>query len=76
MDNFSKLAIEDCLISQMPDLFSADVVADSDDELISEIAMEIESAAREREQTENRLELCQSALEELKLTESLKAPGE
>lgn len=75
MDNFSKLAIEDCLISQMPDLFSAEIVASLDDDVISEIAMETENAAWEREQTENRLELCHSALEDLKLIESMRAPG-
>ena len=75
MDNFSKLAIEDCLISKLPDLFSPEVVAALDEDVINEIAMETESAAWERDQTNTRLELCHSALGNLKLIESMRAPG-
>lgn len=75
MDNFSKLAIEDCLISQMPGLFSPELVAALDDDAISEIAMETDSAAWERGQNDDRLELCYSALVDLKSIESIRAPG-
>ena len=75
VDNFSKLAIEDCLISQMPGLFSPEVVAALDDDVVSEIAMETESAAWERGQNDDRLELCYSALVDLKSIESMRAPG-
>ena len=63
------------MISQMPDLFSAEVVASLDDEIISEIAMETESAAWERQQTDDRLELCHSALEDLKSIQTMAVPG-
>lgn len=76
MDNFSKLAIEDCLISQMPRLFSPDAITTLDDNVITEITMETESAAWERAQNDDRLELCDSALLDMKSIESMRAPGE
>ena len=75
MDNFSKLAIEDCLISQIPNLFSPEVVTALDEDVISEIAMETENAAWERGQNNDRLELCDSALVNLRSIESMRAPG-
>ncbi|WPH03433.1 Hypothetical protein R9X50_00631300 [Acrodontium crateriforme] len=75
VDNFSTLAIEDCLISQMPNLFSPEVVTALDEDTVYEIAAETESAAWERVQTETRLELCRSALEDLRMIESMRAPA-
>ena len=75
VDNFSTLAIEDCLISQLPHLLSTDVVASLDGETISEIAMETENAAWERQQTDDRLEMCHLALEQLRSIRTMTVPG-
>ena len=75
MDNFSTLAVERCLIRELPNLFSPESVAALDDDVISEIAMETESAAWERAQTDNRLELCLAAVEKLKSIGSMPTPG-
>ena len=75
VDNFSSLAIEDCLVSQMPHLFSPEVVAALDDDTISTIAMETETAAWDRSEIESRVELCSSALVKLKKIEGMRMPG-
>ncbi|KAB8356712.1 hypothetical protein FH972_024287 [Carpinus fangiana] len=65
IDNFSTLAIEDCLLSQIPDLLTPQVITKLDDEEIGTIAMETETTAWDRSEIEKRLELCASALTKL-----------
>lgn len=64
------------MISQIPEILSPETVAKMDDETVNDIAMETESAAWERGETDNRLELCFSALENLKPIENMRASGE
>lgn len=76
VDNFSNLAIEQCLISKLPDLLSAETITNLDDETIGIIATETETAAWERATLESRLELCSSAVAKLKNVEGKRMPGE
>ncbi|ROT41718.1 interferon-induced GTP-binding protein Mx [Sodiomyces alkalinus F11] len=65
VDNVSVLAIEQCLMQKLPDLFSPAVVLDLSDEDISHMAAESEEASAERARYIEKRDVLQAALPSL-----------
>ena len=62
VDNFSVLAVEKCMLSNLADILSPDVVVGLDDDLVSTIAGESEEAMLERRRTTEKLATLQEGL--------------
>lgn len=76
VDDISVLAIEECLIQQLPTLFMPDAVFNMDDDIIREIAAESEEAAAERERSTVRLHVLEMGLRDLScLNNHSRKPG-
>lgn len=65
VDNFSKLAIEACLISKLPELFAPQIVYELSDNTVSRIAAESWEIADERRFLTDKLEVLASGMTEL-----------
>ncbi|OJD29482.1 interferon-induced gtp-binding protein mx [Diplodia corticola] len=55
IDNAATLAVESCLVSSLPDIFSPGVVSAMDDETLANLASESEETRRERSTLQERL---------------------
>jgi hypothetical protein len=62
LENFANLAVEDCLIDDLENLFNADVVASMDATQIQELTAEPAEVVQKRADTEERLERLQKIL--------------
>lgn len=65
MDDFSKLAIEACLISKLPGLFTPEVVFELSDDTVSRIAAESWETADERQFLTDKMNVLSSGMTEL-----------
>ncbi|KAI1139186.1 P-loop containing nucleoside triphosphate hydrolase protein [Hypoxylon sp. FL0543] len=65
VDDFSKLAIEACLISKLPGLFTPDMVFELSDDTIGSIAAESWETAEERKFLTEKMEILSSGMTEL-----------
>ncbi|KAI0381480.1 P-loop containing nucleoside triphosphate hydrolase protein [Hypomontagnella monticulosa] len=65
VDDFSKLAIEACLISELPKLFTPEIVFELDDDVVSRIAGESWEIADERKFLTEKMEILSSGMTEL-----------
>ncbi|RBR12056.1 hypothetical protein FVER53590_04403 [Fusarium verticillioides] len=66
IDDVSVLAIEDCLISKLPSLFTASSVAEMSDETLHLLAGENEESANERKRLEQKQGILEKGLQDLK----------
>ncbi|KAF5701089.1 Mx2 (GTPase) [Fusarium mundagurra] len=66
IDDVSALAIEDCLISKLPSLFTSSSVAEMSDETLHLLAGENEESATERERLERKQAILEKGLQDLK----------
>ncbi|PNP79009.1 hypothetical protein FNYG_07671 [Fusarium nygamai] len=66
IDDVSVLAIEDCLISKLPSLFTASSVAEMSDETLHLLAGENEESATERKRLELKQAILEKGLQDLK----------
>lgn len=66
VDNFSKLAIEACLMSRLPELFTPDIVFDLSEDTVSRITAESLEKAEERKFLTEKMEILNSGMFELK----------
>ncbi|KAK7725968.1 hypothetical protein SLS57_003557 [Botryosphaeria dothidea] len=55
VDNVATLAVESCLVSCLPEIFSPTVVSDMPDEILSSLASESEDTKAERQRLQDRL---------------------
>ncbi|KAL7619549.1 hypothetical protein AAE478_010089 [Parahypoxylon ruwenzoriense] len=65
IDDFSCLAIEDCLISKLPKLFTPEMVFELSDDAVKSIAGESQATADERRFLTDKMEILGSGLAEL-----------
>ncbi|KAI1413412.1 P-loop containing nucleoside triphosphate hydrolase protein [Hypoxylon sp. FL1857] len=66
VDDFSKLAIEACLISKLPDLFTLEIVFELSDNAVGRIAAESWETADERKFLIDKMEILSSGMAELR----------
>ena len=66
VDAVSTLAIEKCLLQQLPSIFSPDIVCELTDDVIERIAAEGPDSVAERAQAAEKLAVLENALFELK----------
>ncbi|KAF1813831.1 hypothetical protein P152DRAFT_394067 [Eremomyces bilateralis CBS 781.70] len=66
VDEVSVLAIERCLLQKLPELISAHIICDMDDDEIQHIASENQDSAQERARATTKLGILESGLIELK----------
>lgn len=77
VDDISVLAVEECLIQQLPTLFMPEAVFNMDDDIIRGIAAESEESAAERERSTVRLRVLEMGLRDLsRLNNHPRKPGE
>ena len=62
VDNFSVLAVERCMLSDLADILSPDTVVKLDDKLVHLIAAEPESSVLERQRTTEKLRILKAGL--------------
>ncbi|KAL8832877.1 MAG: hypothetical protein Q9170_004697 [Blastenia crenularia] len=62
VDNFSVLAVEKCMLSDLADILSPDTVMKLDDEMVSAIAAESEESKLERQRTSTALKNLEEGL--------------
>lgn len=65
IDNFSVLAVEKCLLQELPKIFSPDIVAALPDSVVQSIAAEPEDLVYERAQLETKLRTLEKTLRSL-----------
>ena len=65
VDDISVLAVEECLIQQLPTLFMPETVFNMDDDIIRTIAAESEESVAERERCNVRLRVLETGLRDL-----------
>ncbi|KAG5940486.1 hypothetical protein E4U60_000485 [Claviceps pazoutovae] len=65
IDDVSVLAVEQCLISKLPDLFPDDILFDFKDEDIARLAGETEAASKQREKCNQKLALLEDGRRDL-----------
>ncbi|KAI4161555.1 MAG: hypothetical protein L6R39_000045 [Caloplaca ligustica] len=76
IDNFSVLAVEKCMLSDLADILSPDSVMKLGDELVSAIAAESENSMLERQRTTKALSKLQEGLVALKRFNRLRSTGD
>ena len=62
IDNVAILAIESCLIDELPGIFSPDIVSGMDDALLERLAAESEDIQTDRKSLKEKLEVLQLGL--------------
>jgi hypothetical protein len=62
VDNFSVLAIENCLIQKLPSLFCPADIIDIDDRTVAALASEDEGSAEERSRCTEKLKVLEDGL--------------
>ena len=62
VDNFSVLAVEKCMLSDLSNVLSPDIVMKLDDDMVSKIAAESESSILERKRTTEELKSLEEGL--------------
>lgn len=62
VDDISVLAVEKCLVQQLPNLFTPETVFNMDDNVIQAIAAESEESVMERKHTTVRLRVLETGL--------------
>jgi len=62
IDDFSVLAVEKCLLQQLPELFSPKTVISLDDTLTARVAAETDESRAERSETVQKLRVLETAL--------------
>jgi hypothetical protein len=67
VDDFSVLAIEQCLVEKLPNLFMPQMVYDLTDEDVTSLAGESESATAERQRINDKFRILTAGLQDLKL---------
>ncbi|KAG6098635.1 hypothetical protein E4U14_007447 [Claviceps sp. LM454 group G7] len=65
IDDVSVLAVEQCLISKLPDLFPDDILVDFKDEEIARLAGETEAASKQREKCSQKLAVLEDGRRDL-----------
>lgn len=65
VDDFSKLAIEACLISNLPVLFTPEIVFELSDDAVGRVAAESWETADERKFLTDKMEILSSGMTEL-----------
>ncbi len=75
VDNFSVLAVEKCLVKQLPDLLSPKTVTSLDDATVTNIAAETEESRLERSRATHKLKVLEQALEVLRSLDRHKGMG-
>jgi len=68
-DNFSVLAIEKCLLQELPKIFSPDAVAALDNTIIADIAAEPAGSKTERQRLTVKLRVLETSLGSLRRLE-------
>ncbi|KAG5986342.1 hypothetical protein E4U52_000325 [Claviceps spartinae] len=79
IDDVSVLAVEQCLISKLPDLFPDEILFDFKDEEIARLAGETEAASKQREKCNQKLAVLEDGrrdLMNLAMTGSLDSDGD
>lgn len=64
------LAIEQCLVSRLPDLFQSEIILDLSDEQVSQLVTESEAASTERARCREKLAVLLAGTSELKRLET------
>lgn len=62
IDDFSVLAVEKCLLQQLPEIFSLKTVISLDDTLTARVATETDESRSERVETVQKLRVLETAL--------------
>ncbi len=75
VDNFSVLAVEKCMLSNLAEILSPDIVMKLSDDLVSAIAAESESSMLERQRTTEKLKTLQEGLVTLNRFNRLRSAG-
>ena len=75
VDNFSVLAVEKCMLSNLGHILSPDIVMRLSDDLVSAIAAESESSMLERQRTTEKLKTLQEGLLTLNRFNRLRSAG-
>lgn len=75
IDNFSVLVVEKCMLSDLADILSPDIIIGLDRDLVNAIAAESESSKLERQRTMAELKTLEEGLEELKRFSRLRGAG-
>ena len=75
VDDFAIHAIEKCLMSKLPTIFSPKTALDMDDEMIEDIARETEESKLERESSTQKLKILDAALQALRRLDKGKPKG-
>ena len=65
VDDIGVLAIEECLMQQLPTLFMPETIFDLDDNVIRRIAAESDESVAERERSTRRLRILETGLRDL-----------
>jgi hypothetical protein len=66
VDNIAVLGIEFCLVEKLSEMLSSEVVMNLDDAVVQEIAGEEEDSQEERARTLKKLQILESALQDLR----------
>jgi hypothetical protein len=66
IDDFSVLAVEACLVGNLPNLFCPEKVLDIDDVMVAKLAAEDEESSAERGRCSEKLRVLEIGLRELK----------
>jgi hypothetical protein len=66
IDDFSVLAVEACLVENLPNLFCPEKVLDIDDVMVAKLAAEDEESSAERGRCSEKLRVLEIGLRELK----------
>jgi len=66
VDDFSTLAVEQCLVGRLPFLFRPEVIHEMSEEEISQLASETEDTTNQRDKCMERLTVLQAGLHELR----------
>jgi hypothetical protein len=66
VDNVAVLGIEFCLVEKLSEMLSSEVVMNLDDAVVQEIAGEEEDSQEERARTLKKLQILESALQDLR----------
>lgn len=75
VDNFAVIAVENCLLDRLSDIFSPETVIGFDDDLVSKIAAETEDSQIERARVIKKLKILEAGLQTLSRLGQIKPAG-